>query len=112
MNAVADNTIIISLLFRGPSSNSTDIEDVVDAINNGGTCEGMQGYELSGEDIAGQYAAFGVKDFGDCPEDDIEASLEHYLDSLIQEHGARFDYVKAIAVAKEVYAALVKEDEA
>ena len=68
------------------------LERIVAIINEGGTCEGMEGIEFSGEQLAGQYAFDAAKASG-YPID--ESALDAHLDFLA-ESGAEFDRSTAI----------------
>lgn len=72
-------------------SQASSIEEVVEAINAGGMCEGMEGVEFSPEQLAGQYAEDAASDSG-FPVDleAIEAHLEFLSDA-----GAVFNSTEA-----------------
>jgi hypothetical protein len=82
-------TIYTSNAIRG----YVTIEQVVAHINNGGTCEGIEGIEFSPEQLAGQYAfdAISESDYTDFDEDALDA----HLDFLV-EAGAEFNRRDAI----------------
>jgi len=72
--------------------NALTAEEVVELVN-GGTCEGMEGIELTPSMLAGQYAANAAKDSADhgvIEQADIEGHLE-----FLHNFGATFDFAAA-----------------
>lgn len=74
--------------------NAHSIDQVVELINSG-SCEGMEGIEFNGEQLAAQYAWSCAKEAGyGVGKAEIEAQLE-----IISEHGANFDLNRALDLA-------------
>ena len=82
-------------------ANAKSIEDVVEIINGGGTCEGMEGVEFTPEQLAGRYAEDAAYD-SDYPVDagSIKAHLE-----FLAEAGAIFEESAAVAHGLTINAA-------
>lgn len=80
--------------------NATRLEDVVEMINSGGTCEGMEGIEFNAWQLAGQYAWSAAKDAGHTDSASLFWQLE-YLESA----GAEFDQPSALAHAEALMTA-------
>lgn len=77
------------------------LEDVVEIINKGGVCEGMEGVEFTPEQLAGQYAEDAAHDSGFAVDQDaIEAHLE-----ILRDAGANFDASAAAAHGMAINAA-------
>lgn len=74
--------------------NATRLEDVVEMINSGGTCEGVEGIEFNAWQLAGQYAWDAAKDAGYTDPGSLDGQLE-YLENV----GAEFDRASALAHA-------------
>jgi hypothetical protein len=78
--------------------NATTLDQVIDAINDGGTYEGIEGIEFTPEQLAGQYAYDAVIESDYTV---IVENIEGHIDYL-QEHGAIFDEGKAVAWAMKI----------
>lgn len=79
--------------------NATRLEDVVEMINSGGTCEGMEGIEFNAWQLAGQYAWDAAKGAGHTDSASLFWQLE-YLENT----GAEFDQPSALAHAEALMA--------
>ena len=66
--------------------------DIVNAINDGGTVEGVEGIEFTSEMLAGNYAYNCALEAGFGFE---EANLDFHLDVLYDNYKAKFDYSDA-----------------
>jgi hypothetical protein len=96
-------TVYVSNAIRG----YTTLEQIVAHINNGGTCEGIEGIEFSPEQLAGQYAfdAITESDYPDVDEGSIDAHLDFLVDA-----GAKFNRRDAINHGLLLAAAVDAED--
>jgi hypothetical protein len=86
----------ISNAIRSASS----LQQFAAIINEGGTCEGMEGIEFTPEQLAGQYAFEAARDSG-WPIDAV--ALGEHLD-VLADAGAEFDHADAEAHAMELAA--------
>jgi len=84
---------------------ATTAEDVVQIINSGDVCEGIEGIEFTAEQLAGEYAFNAAKqsDYG-AEECKLEAHLE-----FIRDLGADFDLESALDHAMLFVSACVDE---
>lgn len=81
------------------------LEAVVDVINRGGVCEGVEGIEFTAEELAGQYAADAARDNGFLDMESLAAQLEFLSDA-----GAVFDHPGALEWASTVATAWREND--
>lgn len=90
------------VLLSNRVSKASSIEEIAEMINDGGTCEGMEGIEFTSEQLAGQYAYQAIEE-SDYP-NVTENALFNHAEFLV-EAGAKFDMRKAVEwgmrIAKE-----------
>lgn len=85
-------------------NNCHSIDEVVELVNADGCCDGIEGIEFNGNEIAGQYAFQAVHDFSsEVNSEDLEGQLD-----CLKDAGAKFDWKIALEYAekfKEAYLA-------
>ena len=90
------STIYISNAIRS----ATSLDEVVELINAGGVCEGMEGVEFTGSQLAGQYAEDCARDSDFFDRASVEAHLE-----VLSDAGAVFEPEEAAEWAIKIHSA-------